>query len=345
MPAEEPVPVVEPDSFDASAHTAELGTATEMVQDKEIASPAVSAEPVAADAPMEPVPCEAPSTEAAVCPEEPHVEARSAAADVDIMSRPQTEDIHDGAETCDSSIGLAVDTMLDDVQTSLMHEFGSTDGSSLGGGIGDRGSNPTAASTQPDVDEDACGKRKSSKEARKSGITFAEPGTAPSENAVEAALESLAGADSTDAAPATTSIPSRASVHSKLGLSMRRGYTRAPSAVNDADLTMDIEPMEPHAAAGSEGGEATAPLPALPKADVPEVVPMIGPDPTMAWKADVMRTLRASGGRPVKVETLLGMVPHPTHTGGGGYRAQLEEHLIDRRLAVWAEDGYAVQLA
>lgn len=255
----------------------------------------------------------------------------------------QAADPLDGEETCDSSIGHAVDTMLDDVQTGLMHEFGSSDGSSLGGSVGEQNTARDMASPET---EDAPGSRKVSAKGS-GGVAFAEPHTNTGENAADAAVSALEGTDSDDAPTCHSSTQGRGSVKSRLGLSMRRGYTRAPSAVTERDLDMEIEPMDAHAAAedGAEVLEASAAQLQAPRDDAPEVVPMIGPDPTMAWKADIMRTLRAAGEKAVKVETLLGMVPHPECAAGGEYRTQLEEHVIGRGLAVWAEDGYAVQLA
>eukprot|EP00892_Ulva_mutabilis_P001193 jgi/Ulvmu1/11074/UM007_0256.1 len=342
-PPQEPVPADDPVIIQGPASN-ETNVPTE--QAAPMKEPAPNEVPVAPEEPTASVEASPDTAAAAVLcsAEEPAPEEVSNAmleptAEPDDLSVP----ILDGEETCDSSIGLAVDTMLDDVQTGLMQEFGSTDGSSLGGG-GAGGNSVVGEPDVSDFDEPPAQKRGSAKGAQKSAISFAEPHTSVCETAADAAVEALAGADSADAAPDPTNAPTRASV-SRLGLSMRRGYTRVPSAVHEGDLAMDIEPMDPHAAAVDDGAETTvAPLPQITQRDAPEVVPMIGPDPEMAWKAEVMRTLRACSGKAVKVETLLGMVPHPTQAGGAQYRAQLEEHLIDRKLAVWAEDGYAIQL-
>lgn len=255
----------------------------------------------------------------------------------------QAADMMDGEETCDSSIGHAVDTMLDDVQTGLMQEFGSSDGSSWGGGTGEQETAQPVKSPERQVQDDP-GCRKGAGKASTS-VMFAEPQIHTCEDALEAAVGAVEGADSDDAPPAGHgSTPDRVAVKSRLGLSMRRGYVRAASAVAEHDLEMAIEAMDPSAAAEDTGAELAATGADAGKRDAPEVVPMIGPDPTMAWKAEIMRTLRAAGDKAVKVETLLGMVPHPECAAGGEYRQQLEDHVIGRNLAVWAEDGYAIQL-
>lgn len=250
----------------------------------------------------------------------------------------QDADMMDGEETCDSSIGHAVDTMLDDVQTGLMEEFGSSDGSSWGGGTGEQEPAQAETSPEPQVQDDPGCKEGSGKVS--TSVMFAEPQASTCEDAIAAAVGEVEGAASDDAPPAGHgSTPDRAAVKSQLGLSMRRGYVRAASAVAEHDLEMEIEPMDTSAAAEDTGVEGQAA-----GADAPEVVPMIGPDPIMAWKAEIMRTLRAAGDKAVKVETLLGMVPHPECAAGGEYRQQLEDHVISRNLAAWAEDGYAIQL-
>ena len=67
-----------------------------------------------------------------------------------------------------------------------------------------------------------------------------------------------------------------------------------------------------------------------------------GPDPVLAWKAQVLRTLRGARDGAMTVGALAALAPNPEP--GTSFAQHLQEHLIDRLLAKWVVEGEAVQL-
>jgi hypothetical protein len=66
------------------------------------------------------------------------------------------------------------------------------------------------------------------------------------------------------------------------------------------------------------------------------------PDPMLAWKAAVLRTLRSTQDGAMTVTSLAALVPNPEP--GSSYAAYLQTHLVDRELAKWVVQNESIQL-
>ena len=146
-------------------------------------------------------------------------------------------------------------------------------------------------------------------------------------DAAAAALEAGQSSDDDDAPP-----PLRV-VDAKRSITLDRANTRDPVSDNEADdLVALMDSAQPISSDGSDGSAAAAPR--NPYAT--------GPDPMLAWKATVLRTLRQTDDGAMTVATLAALAPNPVE--GSSYTDHLQEHLIDRVLAKWVVQGESVQL-
>jgi hypothetical protein len=114
-------------------------------------------------------------------------------------------------------------------------------------------------------------------------------------------------------------------VRPSLAVSMYRGRPRLAPTASDAS-SIHIKPMD-------SGVVAAEPI-FNPYA--------VGPDPMMAWKAEVLRTLRNAEDHAMTIASLAALATNPVP--GTSYSSHLQEHLVDRKLAIWVVENESIQL-